>query len=302
MAHRLCLLLRICLKIWQDCATVNAVMNNRENMISTPQYTVLCSADELNIDKTFQCGQCFRWTADDRGGYSGIAYGKSLKLWTEQGEVRMDAPAEMLPFWRRYFDLDTDYARASEHFCCNDYMRSCVSFGKGIRILRQESWETLCSFIISQCNNIPRIQKIVETLCRSFGEPVPGGFAFPAAERMAVCRAEELAPLHAGYRTAYILEAARAVDSGRLDLAALQNMDCAAALEQVRTVRGVGEKVANCFILFGLHKMEAFPVDVWMRRALKAHFPENFDPASFGSYAGLAQQYIYYYARSGENQ
>ena len=225
---------------------------------------------------------------------------------TENGRVFLDAPEPERELWRRYFDLDTDYDRAAASFCCGDYMRACVDYGRGIRILRQEPWEALCSFIISQCNNIPRIRSIVETLCRLFGDPVSrngrDSYSFPSASALASLSAGDLGPLRAGYRAEYILEAARAVDSGALDLGELEKLDCAGAMERLRRVRGVGEKVANCFILFGLHKMEAFPVDVWMKRALAEHFPKNFDPTVFGSYAGLAQQYIFFYARSGERQ
>lgn len=270
---------------------------------TAPPGLVLCSARELDISKTFDCGQCFRWTADGSGGYTGVAFGRLRRIWTEDGQVCLDAPETELPLWQRYFDLDTDYDRAAGQFCCNAYMEACVNYGRGIRILRQERWEALCSFIISQCNNIPRIRCILEKLCSCFGEPLDEThFSFPTAGRVAALTVEELSVLRAGYRAPYILEAARAVDSGALNFDALEAMDCAGAMQQLRRVRGVGEKVANCFILFGLHKMEAFPVDVWMKRALREHFPQDFDPTVFGSCAGLAQQYIFYYARSGEQQ
>lgn len=263
----------------------------------------LCSVAELDIEKTFECGQCFRWNMDASGVYTGVHLGRAARVWREDGQVLIDAPERDRELWRDYFDLELDYDSAAEDFHGIDYMEKCIEFGRGIRILKQDRWEALCSFIISQCNNIPRIKKIVETLCRCFGDEInymgETYYAFPSAERIALLSEPELAPLRSGYRAAYILAAARDVHSGTINFEELGGLSHPEALKAVRQMRGVGEKVANCFILFGLHKMEAFPIDVWMKRALKEHFPEKFDPAVFGDYAGLAQQYIFYHARSG---
>lgn len=262
---------------------------------------VLCGENELDIVKTFECGQCFRWNSDEHGVYHGVAYGYAAQIGVSDGEVYIisEAPSEL---WRDYFDMHTDYAAISAGFDGGEYLRTCAEFGRGIRILRQEPWEALCSFIISQCNNITRIKGIVERLCSMFGEEKcfmgQRYFAFPSAQRVARLSVQELAPIRAGYRAEYIIEAARAVCEGRLNLAELARSDYREAIKKLRTVRGIGEKVANCVVLFGLGHMEAFPVDVWMKRALSEHFPEDFEPESLGEYAGLAQQYIFYYARS----
>lgn len=261
---------------------------------------VLCRTDELDIVKTFECGQCFRWNADENGVYSGVAAGYPALVEIEDNSVYIttEAPKQ---FWHEYFDLDTDYADISNSFC-GEYMETCREYGMGIRILRQESWEALCSFIISQCNNITRIKGIVERLCEAFGEKLELEgkvyYTFPSAETVAKLELEDLAPLRSGYRAEYIIAAARAVVSGELDLEELKATDYKTAIKQLRTVRGIGEKVANCVVLFGLGHMEAFPIDVWMKRALKENFPPDFNPESLGAYAGLAQQYIFYYARS----
>ena len=260
----------------------------------------LASAAELDLVKTFECGQCFRWNSDENGVYSGIAMGQPARLWEENGDVfiRTAAPEEL---WRDYFDLGRDYAEISRGFDGGEYLAKCVSYGQGIRILRQEPWEALCSFIISQCNNIKRIKGIVERLCAAYGQPVgfDGGvfYTFPPAARLAALEEQDLAVLRCGYRAAYIITAARAVAGGSLDLAALTDCDYMSAKKALLSLNGVGEKVANCVVLFGLYHMEAFPVDVWIRRALREHFPPGFDPASLGAYAGLAQQYIFYFAR-----
>ena len=263
---------------------------------------VLASAEELDIKKTFECGQCFRWSADDNGVYHGAAGGKALSIWREDGHIVCSAADEDISFWRNHFDLDADYATAALRFTEPEYLKVCADFGKGIRILRQEPWEALCSFIISQCNNIPRIKKIVSTLCSSFGEALPFGLrSFPAPENLAVLSEKDLAPLRSGYRAAHILNAARAICEGSLDLDALALMPSEEAFAEVKKIHGIGDKVANCFMLYGLHRMDRFPIDVWMKRALERHFPIDFDPASLGSYAGLAQQYIFYYARTNEH-
>ena len=262
--------------------------------------TRLCGADAMNIEKTFECGQCFRWNADENGVYTGVAGGYAAVVeQTDDGVyITSDAPAEL---WREYFDLETDYESISSAFE-GEYLRTCVEYGRGIRILRQDSWEALCSFIISQCNNISRIKGIVERLCQSFGDRFEYEgrefYCFPTAQRIAVLEPDDLAVIRSGYRAEYIINAAKAVANGELDLEYLSGCDYREAIKSLRTVKGIGEKVANCVVLFGLKHMEAFPIDVWMKRALKENFPPDFDPETLGKYAGLAQQYIFYYARS----
>lgn len=264
------------------------------------QKIKLCDAKSLDIVKTFECGQCFRWNADENGVYRGVASDFYAEVEVVDGSVYITSDAGE-NFWRDYFDLSTDYEEISAAFT-GEYLETCREFGCGIRILRQDSWEALCSFIISQCNNISRIKGIVEKLCKGFGEEIKVGdnvyYSFPTAERVAQLTVEELAPLRSGYRAEYIIIAAKAVAEGRLDLDKLKTVNYRDAIKELRTLRGIGEKVANCVVLFGLSHMEAFPVDVWMKRALKENFPADFDPETLGPYAGLAQQYIFYYARS----
>lgn len=263
------------------------------------QIHLLASTEVLDLKKTFECGQCFRWEADERGCYTGVAYGKILRIWEEDGAVLCNAPTGDLTFWRYYFDLDTDYTESLRTFSQPDYLRQCRDFGLGIRILRQEPWEALVSFLISQCNNIPRIRGIVSALCRLFGTPLGDGlFAFPDPEQLTGLPETALEPIKSGYRAKYILDAAQAASQGSLDFCALSALPDEAAFAEIRQLSGVGEKVANCFLLYGLHRLGRFPIDVWMRRALDRHFPRNFNPTVLGEHAGLAQQFIFYYARS----
>ena len=262
------------------------------------------SPEDFDPVKIFECGQCFRWNADERGVYRGVALGKPAKVWSEGGSVYISGSmADFKNVWYDYFDLERDYAMARRELAVDDYTRAAADYGAGIRILRQDKWEALCSFIISQCNNIPRIKKIVETLCREFGDGLELDgeryYSFPKAEIIARLEEGDLAPLRCGYRAPYIIGAARAVASGELDLEALSHESFEAALKRLKSLNGIGDTVANCVILFGLCIPDAFPIDVWMKKALSAHYPKNFDPKVFGKNAGLAQQYIFYYARSG---
>ena len=265
----------------------------------------LCPTRELDIVKTFECGQCFRWNGDENGVYRGVAMGHAAKIWAESGRVFILSDASE-SFWREYFDLERDYAAISRAFDGGEYLSKCVEYGMGIRLLRQEPWEALCSFIISQCNNIKRIKGIVEKLCAMYGEvrELEGErfYTFPSARTLSGASEADLAPLRSGYRAAYIINAAVAVSSGAIDLEKLKSTDYKEAKKELMKLSGVGEKVANCVVLFGLYHMEAFPVDVWIRRALREHFPPDFDPDTLGEYAGLAQQYIYFYARGREGK
>ena len=271
------------------------------------QYTLTFQTDDdFDLDKIFNCGQCFRWTRDEDGSYIGAANGhgarvsKKEKIITISGKGIADEA-----HWREYFDLDVQYSDIRKIVANCEYMQKASDFGTGIRILKQNKWEALCSFIFSQCNNITRITNIIEKFCLLFGEPVPfeNGviYDFPKPETVSALTAEDLAPLKSGYRAPYVIAAAKEVAEGRLDLEKISQLSTDDALAELKKLPGVGNKVANCVMLFGLGKRDAFPIDVWMKRALKENFPADFDPAVFGQYGGIAQQYIFYYARSKGN-
>ena len=257
----------------------------------------------ISLEQTFACGQCFRWNRDESGGYTGVALGHAARIRQDGGDVFITGTTEEFEtVWRGYFDLDRDYETIRRSLCIDAYMSCAASFGAGIRLLRQDRWEVLCSFIISQCNNIPRIKKIVEQLCASFGDPVELDgtvhYTFPSAERIAGLVERDLSPLRCGYRAPFLIGAAKAVAAGEVDFDELVSCGSAAALCRLKMLPGVGDKVANCFLLFGLQKLDAFPVDVWVGKALRAHYGKGFDPSAFGGYAGLAQQYMFFYERS----
>ena len=264
----------------------------------------IVGVSDFDLAKVFECGQCFRWDADDSGVYTGVALGRVARLRRDGGSVFISGSLhDFESAWFDYFDLERDYEDIRRRLCLDGFMRAATGFGAGIRILRQDRWEALCSFIISQCNNIPRIKKIVADLCRLFGDELEFNgaafYSFPSAERLAALSAGDLAPIRCGYRDEYIIGAARAVVSGGLDLEVLSRASPGVARAALKALRGVGDKVADCVLLFGLGMLDAFPRDVWMKRAVAKHYGAAFDPAVFSPYAGVAQQYIFFYERSG---
>ena len=252
----------------------------------------------LDLEQTLDCGQSFRWEKQ-AGGFRGTAYGKTVVMRMKGDTLYIDN-AEREDFeniWKDYLDLDLDYDSVRKKISSiHPVLCEAARYAPGIRILRQEPWEALCTFIISQNNNIPRIKGIVSRLCESFGDSIGEDFAFPSAERLAALEPEELAPLRAGFRNKYIIDAARKAASGEVVLESCRSLPYEEARAELMKIKGVGVKVADCTLLFGLHRIEAFPVDVWMRRALDRLFP-GMSPSDFGEYAGIAQQYIFHYSR-----
>ena len=257
--------------------------------------------------RIFECGQCFRWDANESGVYTGVAFNRAARVRRVGGSIFISGTIEDFEMiWRDYFDLDRDYSEIRKKLCVDDIMKKAAEFGAGIRILRQDKWEALCSFIISQCNNIPRIKKIIAALCRDFGDSFEFEgeifYTFPSAAKLAALNEDCLASIRCGYRAAYIIGAASAVASGDLDLDALSHGSIENARASLEKLRGVGGKVADCVVLYGLNMLDAFPLDVWMNRAVAEFYGSDFDPGIFSPFAGVAQQYIFYYVRSGGNK
>lgn len=258
-------------------------------------------SSRFSARQTFTCGQCFRWTEQPDGSYLGIVRGIPARVSDQDGALVLSSDEQQFSqLWRNYFDCDTDYAAICDSFAVDAFTAAAADFGRGIRILRQEPWEALCTFILSQCNNIPRITGIVDRLCTLLGEPISFEqqtlHAFPSPEQLASCTPEDLASLRAGYRTPYLIAAAQAVCSGTVDFSALSRMGTDAARREIMQLRGVGRKVADCFLLFGLHKLDAFPVDTWMKKAA-AYYSGDMKRFINSPYAGVYQQYFFFYTR-----
>jgi len=260
----------------------------------------------LDLARTFDCGQCFRFAQSD-GVWCGVSRGRLMRFSSDEpGTLTVSGCDEETA--REFLALDEDYDAIDSELLgvldgkALEYMKAASEAGRGIRILRQDPFETLCSFILSQNNNIPRIKKLVEAMCVSFGEKHTSDdgkeyYAFPTPEAIYEAGIDRIFELKTGFRAKYLHDAADAVLHGRIDLEAIKEMPSDEAVSQLCRIKGVGVKVASCTVLFGLGKLDVFPVDVWIKRALEEDFGEGFDHRVFGRYAGIAQQYIYYYKR-----
>lgn len=255
---------------------------------------------DIDLVQTLDCGQSFRWTQQDDGSYKGIAYGKSVTVKLINNTLYIDNATleDFNDIWYNYFDLELDYAKIRTDISqIHPILCEAIKYAPGIRILRQEPYEALTTFIISQNNNIKRIKGIVQRFCECFGEEISDGeFAFPKPEKIATLTENDLAPLKAGFRNRYLIDAAVKVASGEVNLEICKTLPYNEARKELMKIKGVGTKVADCTLLFGMHRTEAFPIDVWMKRAMETLFPE-LTPKDFGEHAGIAQQYIFHYSR-----
>lgn len=276
---------------------------------------ILSGAADFEAEHIFECGQCFRWNRTD-GGWFGVAFGRALFVSQNGDTVVLHGITyeEYERVWKAYFDLSRDYGKIKAELCKDPVLKKAAAFGGGIRILAQEPFETLISYIISASNNIPRIKGIIERLCENFGEKREYMsrvyYTFPAAERLAALSAEEISVIRAGFREKYILAAARGVCSGEIDLGAIGALPYAGAKAELMKISGVGSKVSDCVLLFGMKKTSGFPVDVWIKRITEYCYFDNkeqtrekiaaFAEEKFGELGGFAQQYLFYWARENK--
>ena len=256
--------------------------------------------DCINLDYTLDCGQSFRWKKSENI-WQGVVSGKKLSI--EQKDINTlifyDTTKEDFEnIWKSYFDLERDYASVISRFADDTYLKEASEKYYGIRVLNQEPWEAICSFIISQNNNIPRIKGIIERLCETFGEDSGDGFyTFPSAEKISTLSLEDLAPLRAGFRAKYILDAAQKVANGEIDFEKIFENDISYGREELMKIKGVGPKVAECALLYGFKKSDAFPIDVWVKRIMSELYPDGI-PACAYPEIGIAQQYLFHWRRN----
>jgi len=262
--------------------------------------TVVEGVRHFDLAQTLDCGQAFRWAAMGQGVFCGFAHGRRLELELTDHTLTLKnvTLAEFEMVWENYFDLNRDYGKLRDMFNQHETMKKALAFSPGLRLLAQDKWEMLVSFILSQNSNIPRIKKMIETLCQNFGQVLPcGGYAFPTAEKLAVLNESDLAVVRSGYRAAYIIDAAQQVASGKLNLHDVDSLPTEQLREALLAVHGVGPKVADCVLLFGFGRLECFPLDVWMKRVMQTLYPSGF-PQALQQFAGIAQQFLFHYARS----
>lgn len=257
------------------------------------------NVSDLDLAQTLDCGQSFRWEQQENGDFKGVAFDREVTARLNGGDFYiLGGKEEDSELWSEYFDLDFDYAAVRGELSeLSKVLKAAAGYAPGIRILKQDSWEALCSFIISQNNNIPRIKGIIKRLCENFGyKTADGGYTFPTAQRLAKLTVDDLVPLRSGFRAKYLIDAAQKVASGEVDLDKIKTMPIDEARQALMTIKGVGPKVAECALLYGMHRLECFPMDVWMKRAMAVLLPE-LEVDDLGAYAGIAQQYIFHYSR-----
>lgn len=255
----------------------------------------------FDIASTLDCGQAFRWTETVKGTFEGVANNRFLRITQNENQIILENTSriDFFGFWYNYFDLERDYEKIIDEISENKILKSASNYGKGIRILNQDPFETLCSFIISQNNNIPRIKGIINRLAQKFGEEIkPGYYSFPSAEKLAELDENDLSDIRMGFRTKYILDASRKVANKEIVLENLFHLPYENAKNELMKIKGVGPKVADCTLLFSLKHFNAFPKDVWIKRAMEILFKDGL-PKKYEKYGGIIQQYIFYYARSG---
>jgi len=278
------------------------------------QCQTFWAVEDYNLGATLGCGQAFRWRFCDTH-WEGVVGRRWVWLRADPGGITAGA-AEPVSEWtwlEAYLQVHLRLDEVLSRFPMDEPLRQAVAVCRGLRLLRQDPWECLASFILSSTKQIAQIGQIVETLCRRYGERlrVPPGhepaFGFPSACRLASCSEEELRACRMGFRAPYLLAAARAVAEGRLDLSTLSHLSLEQARAELLALPGVGRKIADCVLLFSCGFQEVFPVDVWVMRALQAlYFPRGrpgpsrlraFADSHFGPCAGYAQQYLFHYMR-----
>lgn len=285
---------------------------------------------DFNLEHIFDCGQCFRWKKESDSTWYGVvgqdfarisyiadepeSANSPTFMGTVTGTVIIESTNNDEKFWIKYLDLDRDYSEIKKQLSKDDpIMEEAIKSGWGIRILKQDEWETVISFIVSQNSNIPRIKGCIEALCREYGKEIGEYrgekiFSFPDMKTLASQKESDLQACRLGYRAKYIAEAARQInrDDGAV-LEVTSSMDDISVVEYLKGISGIGPKVASCIMLFSMGKLNIFPIDVWVKRVMNRlygisedNLPKMKEYANehFGKYGGIAQQYLFYYIRN----
>lgn len=268
---------------------------------------------DFDLTDIFESGQCFRWKKQTDGSFTGVAMDRVINIRSDGDLLILDNTNidEFINIWFNYFDLGTDYAMIKETLSKNSIMKEAIASGGGIRLLRQDLWEAIISFIISANNNIPRIMKIIDTIAACFGRRMEykgdSYYTFPKMEVLSSIPLEQIKKCGTGYRCKYITEASRMIIKEEVNLCTLGLMDTEDAKNELQKLPGVGPKVADCILLFSGTKFDVFPIDVWVKRVMEELYfsketsmneIKDFAKSQFGLLAGYAQQYLFYYARS----
>lgn len=278
----------------------------------------------FDVEKVFDCGQSFRFDRVEHSAhekeFSGAAIGRYISVAQDGDTVYIynSTLEDYESIWCCYLALDRDYEEINNEILSlsdNPALIDAVSCSSGIRIIKQDEWEAICSFIISQNNNIPRIKKLVAALSEKCGERIDVSamaghiselhlentgnlYSFPTPQAVMALGIDGLAALKTGFRAKYIFDAAERLCTGKLDLEGVKFCnDTQDAIDMLCSVKGIGLKVASCALLFGFARLDAFPIDVWIKKVMAKYFSADFNHTTLGQYAGIAQQYLFYYER-----
>lgn len=275
--------------------------------------------DSFELADIFDCGQCFRWNRQDDGSYTGVFKNNVMNVQKSENTVTFKGICDgnIEEIVRDYFDLDRDYDEIKKDLSkIDENVKTSIEYGKGIRILNQDLWEMIISYIISANNNIPRIKGIIERLSKAYGKEIDWNgekyYSFPTAEELKDVTVEDFRKLGTGFRDMRLYETTHMILDGKVNLEQLQNNpNTLEVREQLLSLSGVGPKVADCILLFStLKRFEVFPIDVWVRRVMNELYIKNPDEnkvnkkeieklakEKFRNLAGIAQQYLFYWKR-----
>ncbi len=283
------------------------------NIIQKENTIEVSHVKDFNTSHIFDCGQCFRWKREEDGSYTGVVKNKLINVLQEGNTVYFNNvnSDDYENIIKNYFDFDTDYEAIKKTINSDEIMDKAIKFGEGIRILNQDEWEIMISFMISANNRIPMIKKVIENLSLSFGDYIGNYrgkdyFSFPSAEKLSSAPLEKILECKAGFRAPRIKEAARRFLTERDEVYNIKNLSYDEGLAYLKTYTGIGDKVANCILLFSMRHFDTFPVDVWIRRVMQELYVDKntkdadirkFAENKFGKYSGFAQQYLFFYAR-----
>lgn len=285
----------------------------RYDLIEENDKIIIKNIKNFEPKHIFECGQAFRWHVEEDDSYTIVAFGKILNV----SKVGNDAifsntnKEDFLKIWYHYFDLDRNYDKIKDELSKDEIVKEAIKFGSGMRILNQDEWEMLISFITSANNMISRIKKSLNLLSEKYGELIGeyrGNkyYSFPSAESLNRLSLEDIKDCGLGFRAKYILSAANIISREEIDVYAIKNLPTEDARRDLLIFPGVGPKVADCIMLFSMEKSDAFPIDVWVKRVMeyfylkedtKLKVIQKYGEEKFGHLAGFAQQYLFYYAR-----
>lgn len=285
------------------------------SVIYKDNYVVLEGVKNFNIKQVVECGQCFRWKKVTDSNYIGVAYGRVIEVVQEGDKIQIlnTTEEDFNNIWQEYFDFNRDYSEVKDKLIDDELLKKSMEFGYGVRVLNQEPFEILISFIISARNSIPVISKTINNISKKYGTKLQykgeDYYTFPTIEQLSIATEDDIRETGASFRSKYIVDTVRRLKDGELSLEeimALNDDECHTKLQEFK---GVGAKVADCVMLFSMKKTSAFPVDVWVKRAMIYFYNAKdsslnkiriFARDRFGELSGFAQQYLFYYARENK--